>query len=67
MPIIRIEMMEGRSRETKQRLAREMTKLLAEIIDCDPAVVRVLIDDYGFDDWAVGGELESDRRDRPSS
>jgi len=66
MPIIRVEMWEGRSVEQKRRLAREVTALVAGIIDCDPANVRVLIDEYARDDWAVGGVLQSDREAPPS-
>ena len=61
MPIIRVEMWEGRSLEQKRRLARALTDVLAEVVDCDPATVRVLIDDYARENWAVGGVLQSDR------
>jgi 4-oxalocrotonate tautomerase len=61
MPIIRVEMWEGRSLEQKRRLAREVTDLVAEIIMCDPTTVRVLIDEYSRHDWAVGGQLQIDR------
>lgn len=60
MPIIRVEMWEGRSVELKRRLARELTDTLVGIIDCDPATVRVLIDDYSPENWAVGGTLRVD-------
>ena len=63
MPIIRVEMWEGRSLEQKRRVARELTDALARIIDCDPATVRVLIDDYPPENWAVGGTLRADARD----
>jgi 4-oxalocrotonate tautomerase len=61
MPIVRVEMWEGRSVEQKRRLVREVTSLVADIIDCDPTTVRILIDDYPRDNWAVGGLLQSDR------
>jgi 4-oxalocrotonate tautomerase len=61
MPIIRVEMWEGRSLEQKQRLVRELTDVLTRIVDCDPATVRVLIDDYSRENWAVGGILQSER------
>jgi 4-oxalocrotonate tautomerase family enzyme len=41
-------------------LARELTDTLVQIIDCDPATVRVLIDDYSSENWAVGGTLRAD-------
>jgi 4-oxalocrotonate tautomerase len=60
VPIVRVEMYEGRSVEQKRRLARELTDTLARVIECDPASVRVLIDDYRPEDWAIGGTLHLD-------
>jgi 4-oxalocrotonate tautomerase len=61
MPIVRVEMWEGRTLEQKRRLARGLTDLIAEVVDCDPETVRILITDYARQDWAVGGVLEADR------
>ena len=67
MPIIRVEVWEGRSLEQKRRIARELTDTLVRIIDCDPATVRVLIDEYSTENWAVGGTLRVDAAGRASS
>jgi len=61
MPIVRIEMWEGRSLEQKRQLAREITASVSDIIGCDSGTVRVLITEYSLDDWAVGGTLQADR------
>lgn len=66
MPIIRVEMWAGRTPAQKRQLVRELTDTLARIAECDPATVRVLIDDYPLENWAVGGVLEVDRRTEPS-
>ena len=60
VPILRVEMWEGRSVECKRRPVRELTDTLSRVIDCDPATVRILIDDYAPEDWAVGGTLHAD-------
>lgn len=60
MPIIRVEMWEGRDLAQKRRIVRELTDALVAIIDCDPATVRVLIDDYSTQNWGVGGILQFD-------
>jgi 4-oxalocrotonate tautomerase len=60
MPIVRVEMWEGRTLDQKRRLARELTDLIAEVVDCDPETVRILITDYARQDWAVGGVLQAD-------
>lgn len=51
--------------DQKRRIARELTDALARIINCDPATVRVLIDDYPRENWAVGGTLQLDVEDAP--
>jgi 4-oxalocrotonate tautomerase len=61
VPIIRVEIWEGRTLEQKRRLAQELTDLMARTAECDPATVRVLFNDYARGDWGVGGVLESDR------
>jgi 4-oxalocrotonate tautomerase len=67
VPVVRVEMWEGRSLEQKRRIARELTDALVRIIDCDPATVRVLIDEYSSENWAVGGTLRVDATGRESS
>lgn len=57
MPIIRIEMLAGRSAQVKQELAQEMTRTLARLCQCDPAHVYVMFSDVRHEDWAVAGQL----------
>jgi 4-oxalocrotonate tautomerase len=60
MPVLRVEMWEDRTLERKRRLVRELTDTLSRVIDCDPSTVRILIDDYAPENWAVGGRLHAD-------
>lgn len=67
MPIIRIEMLAGRSPQVKQQLAAEMTQTMARLCQCDPAHVYVMFSDIAHQDWAVAGQLftpppEADRQ-----
>lgn len=57
MPIIRIDLLSGRSPEIKQQLAAEMTASMARICGCDPAHVYVMFNDVQHHDWAVGGRV----------
>jgi 4-oxalocrotonate tautomerase len=57
MPIIRIEMLAGRSPQVKQQLAAEMTQTMARLCQCDPAHVYVMFSDIAHQDWAVAGAL----------
>jgi 4-oxalocrotonate tautomerase len=61
MPIIRVDMLEGRSLEQKREIAAVFTRELVRITGCTEAGVTVLIDDYKKDNWAIGGALMADR------
>ena len=56
MPIVRIEMLSGRSPQTKQRLAKEITDSMARICMVEPAHIYVMFQDISPQDWAVAGE-----------
>lgn len=57
MPIVRVEMLAGRSAELKQRLAAEMTTLVARLCQSDPAHIYVIFNDVQHQDWAVAGQV----------
>lgn len=63
MPIIHVEMLQGRSADQKRDLVRELTDAFARTCGGDGSTVRVVLRDVAEGDWAVGGELLSDRRD----
>lgn len=65
MPIVRIEMLAGRSPEIKQQLALEMTQTMARVCQCDPAHVYVMFSDVQHQDWAVAGQLFAAPAARP--
>jgi 4-oxalocrotonate tautomerase len=60
MPIIRVEMWKGASREVKSQLAKALTNDLARIANKQPQNIIVVFNDYEKEDWAIGGELSSD-------
>lgn len=62
MPIIRVEMFEGRTVDQKRRLAAALTDAIVEEAGADRATVRVIFNDYAKTDWAIGGELAGDRQ-----
>ncbi len=61
MPIMRIELLEGRSTEQKRALVRELTDVVVASLGCEPAHVRIIITDVPRESWSVGGELMLDR------
>jgi 4-oxalocrotonate tautomerase len=61
MPIIKVEMFAGRSKEQKRKLGRMLTDAFIEAAGGKPESVHVIFSDIAKDDWSVAGELCSDR------
>lgn len=45
MPIVRIEMLTGRSAENKQLIAHEITETISRLCKVDPSHIYVMFDD----------------------
>ena len=60
MPIIKMELWAGRTKEQKAKLAEAFTKSVEEIIGTAPENTVVVFQDVSKDDWAKGGKLASD-------
>ena len=61
MPVIRVEMIEGRTVEQKRALAEELTDAFVRTCSGNADSVYVVIDDIKKEDWAVAGKLITDR------
>lgn len=57
MPIVRVELLAGRSPQIKQALAAEMTAVVGRHLGNDPAHVYVIFDDVAHHNWAVAGRV----------
>jgi 4-oxalocrotonate tautomerase len=62
MPIIQINLIEGRSVEAKRKFAAEMTKVTCECFDVVPEQVRIIINDMKPENYAIAGTLIVDRK-----
>ena len=60
MPIVRVEMVAGRTQEQKRELAEVLTRETARIAGASPSSIMVIIEDVAKENWAVGGKLLSD-------
>lgn len=60
MPIIRVELWKGTSKETKAELAKTLSEDLSRIAGKRMENITVLFTDYETHDWALGGELACD-------
>lgn len=57
MPIVRIEMLAGRTAALKARLAEDITAVVARHCQSDPAHIYVIFNDVQHQDWAVAGRV----------
>jgi 4-oxalocrotonate tautomerase len=55
MPIIQIQLIEGRSPELKKQLMREINEVVCRTLNVQPAQVRILINEFEKENWSVGG------------
>lgn len=63
MPIVRIEMLPGRSLAQKRELARVITDAVCNIAHTTPEDTLVLFSEYSVEDWATDGKLYIDQDD----
>jgi 4-oxalocrotonate tautomerase len=61
MPIIRLELLEGRSLKQKRELVEVLTRETSRIAGCTPASITVVIEDVHKENWGVAGQLLADR------
>jgi len=60
MPMIRVEMYEGRTPEQKRACAEAMTRAFVETCGGVPEAVQIVFTDVARHDWATAGRLASD-------
>lgn len=65
MPYVKIEVTrEGVTREQKQALISGVTTLLFDVLDKDPNLTFVVIQEIDLDDWGHAGEQVSVLREK---
>jgi 4-oxalocrotonate tautomerase len=62
MPVVRIELWEGRTLEQKDRLIREVTDAVVKSLRIDAHQVIVILNEVSKDHWGVGGERSSKKK-----
>ena len=63
MPIVRIEMLPGRSIAQKRELVRLITDAVCNVAHTDPRTTHVIFQEYSVEDWAWDGKLYVDQDD----
>ena len=61
MPIIEVNMIEGRSVDQKRKLVEGMTKVVVDALGVKEEDVKIILKDMAKHDYAVGGLLFMDR------
>jgi 4-oxalocrotonate tautomerase len=65
MPYIKIEITrEGVTREQKQTLIKGVTDLVTGVLNKDPQLTHVVIQEIDLDDWGFAGEQVSVLREK---
>lgn len=56
MPIVQIQLLEGRSTETKQEIIYKVTETLAKTAGVPKERIRVIIQEIPLENWGINGE-----------
>lgn len=65
MPYIKIELTrEGINRKQKERLIKGVTDLIVEVLNKDPMLTHVVIQEIDTDNWGYGGEQVTSLREQ---
>ncbi|MGE6536600.1 4-oxalocrotonate tautomerase [Bacillus luti] len=64
MPIIQIQIIEGRKQEQIQNLIFDVTEAVAKNLDVDVGRVRVLVSEIPSSHWGIGGQSKASLEER---
>lgn len=67
MPYINVKITdEGVTREQKQAIIKGCTQIMVDVLNKDPQVTFVVIDEVKLDDWGIGFDQVSKLREEAS-
>lgn len=66
MPIIQVQMFEGRTPEQKKALVEALTQATMQALGSKPESVQVILTDVARSHWAKGGVLMSEAPTMPT-
>ncbi|MDQ0177509.1 2-hydroxymuconate tautomerase [Bacillus chungangensis] len=61
MPIITVQMLEGRTDNQKRALVKKVTEAVSETIDAPEEKITVVIEEMAKNHYAIAGKLASDK------
>lgn len=62
MPIVRVEMLPGRTQEQKDAIVKGITEVMVKEAKTTAEGTHVLIYEVSADNWSVAGTMQSKRR-----
>jgi 4-oxalocrotonate tautomerase len=66
MPVIRVELFTGRTRDQKRAFTKAVTEAFVTTCGGTPESVHVIFRNIEQDDWGVAGQLVSDKTPAPA-
>jgi 4-oxalocrotonate tautomerase len=63
MPVVTVQLWEGRTVEQKRRLVRAITEAMVEHADAKPDALHVVLQEIPRENWGRAGVLGVDRTD----
>lgn len=64
MPYINIRITKGATREQKEQLIQDVTKVMVDVLNKNPATTFVIIDEVDTENWGQNGESVKTRKER---
>ncbi len=61
MPVITIDLWEGRTIQEKRMLVKGVTDIVAKSTGCPENAVHIIINDHPKENWGIGGTLASEK------
>jgi 4-oxalocrotonate tautomerase len=55
MPIVTVQMLEGRNSDQKRELIKSVTRSVTDTLDIPPERVRVIIEEMPFEHYGIAG------------
>ncbi len=64
MPIIRVDMLKGRTKKQKQNLVKELTQAFNRVCGENHAGIDVILYEIEKENWSINGQLFSEKQSK---
>lgn len=67
MPVIQVNLLQGRPAEAKRKFAANLTRLVCEDLGVKAEQVRIIFNEMPHENYAIAGTLVADKKKEPAS